>query len=549
MWEDSHLTFTVGTPPVPPSSLPVKLSPHDLQQLDEDAVRCLPEAGLRHLALTLLADLKEARERLAQHPLNSSRPPSSRPPWERGAPAEKAAPPETVPAPEPPATAPESPPDAEGPEAAAPPPAATAMRPAVKRQPGKQVGAPGVGRTQVLTAHTTAEHRPAVCACCGQALSATAPAVSYTGLQSLDLAWGDPAAPGLRLRVVDHRYLDVTCPCGHRTRAQPAQGEVEPALGTVALREWRLVGPGLATLIVALSLRFRLSRTRIQEFLHDWLGVQLSVGTIHQTRHEVGAVVAPAEDQLIADVQASGLLHADETAWPQQDPGWWLWVFITTTTTRYVIAGRGKATTLRLLSGFAGWLMSDGWFAYRDYPQRLRCWAHLLRKAQGLVACYDREGQRFGHQVRTTREVLMADIHAARDGPPGGTAVDLAAHHADRLTALQRACRRHLCHRHDKTRALAVELLNDWEAIFQVLRQPALPLTNNETERALRHWVIARRLSHGTRTAVGSRVFTLLASVIDTCRQRRHSPWTYLVKAITKRRLGLPLPPLPQPGV
>jgi hypothetical protein len=34
----------------------------------------------------------------------------------------------------------------------------------------------------------------------------------------------------------------------------------------------RLVGPGLATLIVALSLRFRLSRARIQEFLDDWLG-------------------------------------------------------------------------------------------------------------------------------------------------------------------------------------------------------------------------------------------------------------------------------------
>lgn len=56
----------------------MKLSQHDLQQLDEDAVRRLPEEALRHLSLTLLADLKEARERLAQHPRNSSRPPSSR---------------------------------------------------------------------------------------------------------------------------------------------------------------------------------------------------------------------------------------------------------------------------------------------------------------------------------------------------------------------------------------------------------------------------------------------------------------------------------------
>jgi hypothetical protein len=96
---------------------------------------------------------------------------------------------------------------------------------------------------------------------------------------------------------------------------------------------------------------------------------------------------------------------------------------------------------------------------------------------------------------------------------------------------------------------LAVEFFNDWDAIFRVLEHPQLPLTNNAAERALRHWVIARRLSHGTRTAVGSRAFTLLASVIDTCRQRQHSPWTYLVKAITDRRQGLPLAPLPLVGV
>jgi transposase len=39
------------------------------------------------------------------------------------------------------------------------------------------------------------------------------------------------------------------------------------------LTEWRLIGPALGALIVALSLRFRMSRPRIQEFLHDWLVV------------------------------------------------------------------------------------------------------------------------------------------------------------------------------------------------------------------------------------------------------------------------------------
>ena len=84
----------------------MKLSPHDLQQLDEDAVRHLPEDALRHLSLSLLADLKEARERLAQNPRNSSRPPSSRATWEYDPPPYQPAPEDTAPeAPAPPADA------------------------------------------------------------------------------------------------------------------------------------------------------------------------------------------------------------------------------------------------------------------------------------------------------------------------------------------------------------------------------------------------------------------------------------------------------------
>jgi transposase len=530
----------------------VKLSPHDLRQLDDGYLQQLPEAALRVLSSTLLADLKEAQERLQQNPSNSSRPPSSRLPWECPATAEAGVA-------EPDAD------DADDGDAAAPPGEATAPpaetrsdrdaaappeRP--KRKPGQQPGAPGVGRTTVFVAQASEVHRPAVCRGCGEPLAAPAPAPArvYTGFHSLDLRWGDAAAPGVHLQVVDHRFLEVTCGCGHHTRERPTQGAVDPTLEGVPLRAWRLVGPGLATRIIALSLRFRLSRRRIQAFLDDGLGVHLSVGTIHPTLHESAAVAAPAEATRLADIQGSGLLHADETSWPQPPQRRCLWVFLTTTTTLFVIAGRGKATVTRVLDGFGGWLMSDGWFSYRGSPQRLRCWANLLRKAQGLIEGYDADGRRFGRVVHTTLETLMAAIYAAREGPPPDAAArDLPRTHAVALAALRHACLDHLGHRHEKTKALAVEFYTDWDAIFNVLKHPQLPLTNNDAERAPRHWVIAQRLSHGTRTAVGSCVFTLLASVIETCRQRGHSPWDYLATAIADRRAGLPLPPLPQPGV
>jgi hypothetical protein len=53
-------------------------------------------------------------------------------------------------------------------------------------------------------------------------------------------------------------------------------------------------------------------------------------------------------------------------------------------------------------------------------------------------------------------------------------------------------------------------LLNDRDTFWVVLDHPELPLTNNAAERALRHRVIARRISYETRNRQGSRAFTLL---------------------------------------
>ena len=80
------------------------------------------------------------------------------------------------------------------------------------------------------------------------------------------------------------------------------------------------------------------------------------------------------------------------------------------------------------------------------------------------------------------------------------------------------------------------------------LHDPRLALTSNAAERHLRHYVIARRISYGTRTQVGSCSIALLASLIDTWRLRRTSAADVLAHAIHAARIGLPasaLPPIP----
>jgi len=187
--------------------------------------------------------------------------------------------------------------------------------------------------------------------------------------------------------------------------------------------------------------------------------------------------------------------------------------------------------------------MSDGYTVYRDFVRRLRCWAHLIRKAKALQQSLDvTDAQPFGNATLCLLNELMEAVYQAREGPP----TDLLALYSNRLERFKALCNAHRDCLHEQTRALAREFLNDWDAIWTVLQFPSLPLTNNVAERALRHWVIARLISHGTRTDRGTRTFGLLASVIETCRKRGILPWPYIANVIAERRKGNPAPPLPQ---
>jgi hypothetical protein len=512
----------------------MRLSDHSLRQIDEAYLERLEEEALRSLSSKLLLDLKEARERLNQTSRNSSLPPSREAPWEKTRPADATTErdedaEETVAADRPPET------PADDPSVEAEPAPTVATKPVSRKRAGKAEGAPGYGRPAPARVDAVEPHRPEACAGCGASLAGHL-GRAYTGYYEVDWV---REGPGWTVRITKHLFEEKACGCGHVTRAEPVRSLEDG----VEIGGFRLVGPGLASLMVALSKRYRLSRARIQEFLHDWLDIWISTGAIHEALAETAAIVAPLEQELIQAIQQSELLHADETPWPEQGaPALWLWVFVTSQAVLYSISHRGQELVRNLLEGFAGVLMSDGWQAYRWLERRLRCWAHLKRKAQGLADSLDPAAQGFGREVLAVWNDLREAVQKAREGPPG---VSLRPGWEERLRAFRARCEAMRGHAHAKTHALAVEFLNDWEAIFAVLSNPFWPLTNNEAERALRHWVILRQISHGTRTPQGSRHFALLASVIDTCRRRGHSPWEYLQTAITRRRQGLALLPLP----
>ena len=516
----------------------MKLSDHDLRQLDEARLDQLSEADLRAVSRSLLADLKEARDRLNRTPSNSSVPPSSRPVWAKPATIEAAeeelvevgAAEPTTPAAD---TADEAPPSA--------PPAG---QPSPGRKPGKQPGAPGHGRTQKLVIDQAIDHRPDRCALCARILDADAPAVAFTGWDEIDVAELPDGNAGLKLQVIRHRLYEITCPCGHHTRASVYRGEDHGLWDQVEICEWRLVGARLAALIVYLKQTMRLSYRLIREFLWDLLGLHLSLGTLDQTVRESARAAEALEAPLMAEIRQAALVYADETPWPESALVLYLWVLMSTQTVVYLIGPRSREIPANALGeDFAGWLMSDGYSVYRAWRRRLRCWAHLLRKAQGLSDSTDAGVAAIGQALLDSLSGLMDAIYAARAANPEPGS--LMASQADALERLKTQCETHRDSSHPALRAFSRELLYDWEAIMRPVEDPLLPLTNNAAESALRPAVIQRRLMGGTRCESGSRSFALLASVMATCRRRGASAWRYLATVIAAARKGLAIPALP----
>lgn len=533
------------------------LKEQELQQIDEQFIRKLldkdPDA-LAGLSINLVNDLKEAMERLNQNPSNSSKPSGSLAPWDKGSrdngendedfePEEKESLNSGVdkerlsddtPDVDTDESKKETDPQQEGSEK--------------QRKPGRQLGSQGFGRTQKIKVTQTIHHSCVCCSACNEDLASIEKA--YTGFQTVNIHFGSTDSPGLQLSNTQHTYYTALCPnCRLENRSEPWRAPDDTLdWKNVGMTEWRLIGSDLAALIVYLSMDMRVTRRKVKQFLIDVLGLELSIGTLQNCIVESARTLEPVEEQLIEDLCRESLIHADETSHNEAGSNLWLWVFITASTALFLIGRRTKEIFTNLFDmitpEFTGYLMTDGYKLYRAYLKRLRCWAHLLRKAKGLRDSYTETSQVYGKQVHDVLDNLIDAVYQAREGPDEGK-FSISAHHQEHLETLRKMCEKMSDSSHKKTRELGREFLNDWEAIFRVLEYPAWPLTNNEAERALRHWVILRKITQGTNSEQGSRALALFASVFATCRLRNSSPLLYLRDVIKMRRQGNDVPKLP----
>jgi hypothetical protein len=263
--------------------------------------------------------------------------------------------------------------------------------------------------------------------------------VCYTGYQVADVTFGEPAHPVLGVVSTEHRcYATTYLPrlrSRHPLRALPGAANGR-RLGRRTIAEWRLIGPALAALLVWLHFRMYLSLRRCQEFSRELLGLSLSTGAIAQAIHEAAHACEPVPQQIQREILLSDLLHGNET--PHYQAGEFLgrWVIASTHAALFFIGRRTKELLRgRIGAEFAGWLMADGYGAYCEYRYRLRCWAHLIRKARALAETFTPQVQGYGIALLEPFDVLIDKVYQAREGP----AQDLRPRPASDLANIRQA--------------------------------------------------------------------------------------------------------------
>ncbi len=158
---------------------------------------------------------------------------------------------------------------------------------------------------------------------------------------------------------------------------------------------------------------------------------------------------------------------------------------------------------------------------------RALCWYHEIRLFEKLSPFFD------AHQVLLNQGLsdiwsFYERLEAYKLAPSETLKLELSADFDDLFAPTSGYDE--LNHR------LALTLAKKRELLL-VLDFPDIPLHNNESERAVREYVIKRKISNGTRTKEGTQAWEVFLSLVDTCRKNEVNFYQYVLDRISKANL------------
>jgi hypothetical protein len=329
-----------------------------------------------------------------------------------------------------------------------------------------------------------------------------------------------------------HRYWCAGCECYHEARLPK---EVKRA---------GLFGQNLIALTAYMKYRCHMSYKSIQSFYTDALSLKVSTGFLVKQICKASDALKEPYDNLVGQLPQAGHLHVDETGSKENGESRWTWCLRGADFTVFHINPLRSSAVLEKLLGkdYSGIISSDFHSLYKKYKQiskaRLQlCWAHLIREVKFIAEQKNEEASAWGKSLLEQIRKMFLAYHRRKD---------MSAHnwrrkmHTCKKSILDVA----LCQAPQRkiTESLSVRFQKWHEEYFRFIDE-GLPPTNNLCEQSIRHVVIDRKITQGTRSGWGNRMSERTWTVIATCTQRGDNIMSFMRSCVGAFLKGIK-PPL-----
>lgn len=317
-----------------------------------------------------------------------------------------------------------------------------------------------------------------------------------------------------------------------------------------------IFGPRMLAMIGWLKSRAHCSYTTIATWMADILQVPVCRGYLSKLCNGViSDSLADAYDELKAAIPEQDTLGSDESSLKNNGKKHWIWCITAPLFTVFHIAtSRGRKVLEELLGpDYAGivhfdYFSSNCSFAWNFDIKAQYCWSHLIRDIRFLEK-HPKQRVRDWADTLLDRSRRMFSAWHRRDEMSGVGFQRSMITHRDRFLQIVRKPPDSSDAANVSARFEVIELADGSrydmsEDYFRFMFASGVEPTNNHTEQQVRHCVIDRRITQGTRSEVGQCYHQRMWTTIATCVKQGRSFFHFLHKSIAATLTGQTPPSL-----
>lgn len=351
--------------------------------------------------------------------------------------------------------------------------------------------------------------------------------------------------PDCPVIITEHRFRLYESPDGYIYYPDVPEVQNQP-----------IFGPRLLATIGWMKSCAHSSYTTIEQYFDDVLSVPVSRGYLSKLcTGIVSDSLSDAYEETKAAIPQQAQLGSDETSFKNNGKKNWVWCISSVILTVFHIATSRSRAVLEELVGeeFTGYLNFDYFsancsFAWNYDAKAQYCWAHLVREMKFLLKLPDKKTRVWAEKLLDRSRRLFSAWHRRDEMSQIGFERSMNLHRArflevmckppDSKEAANLAARFAVV---DVTDGSTYDMSQDY---FRFLFGDGVEPTNNHSEQQIRHVVIDRRITQGTRSEAGQRYHERMWTAIATCKKQNKNFFAFLNSSIKAKLTGLPAPRL-----